>query len=172
MLRALSRADWLVQFWAWLTGTALTGKAREREALQSAPVVTAVEHLPALFTPRLDSSSPTQFAHKPKLGAVANCDRRLAARLRAVAEANVPTSRKSPGARERSVVTARAVIGVSPSVAAQQALRFAPARMTEAQHSRAAFGSNLVGSNVVALRRVQHQRPTQRRSFVGERLAA
>jgi hypothetical protein len=177
MLRALSRANWLKQFWTWLTGVGLTaarptGAGREREAPQSAPVANTVQHLPALFTPRLDASSLEQQARKSKPSSVANCDWRFAARLRAVAEVNVPTSRKSTGARERSAVAARAATGVTASIAAQQALRFAPARTTEVQHSRAAFVSHSAASNVVVLRQAQHHRPTQRRGFVGERLAA
>lgn len=178
MLRALSRADWFAQFWTWLTGVELTGVKlpganSAREAPQSAPVVPAVQHhLPALFTPRLDAPALEQQARKPKPRAIADCDWKFAARLRAVAEVNVPTSRKSTGARERSAAAARAATGVTASIAAQQALRFAPSRTTETQYSRAAFVAHPAASNVVMLRQAQHHRPTQRRGFVGERLAA
>lgn len=162
-MRLLSRVDWLRHFWAWLTGAGLTGVVQH-----AAPQSVLVEA--TVLTARLDSSAELRVpALKP--GLMANSDWKFAVRLRAVAEANVPTSRKSPGARERRAVSARSSAGVTASIAAQQALRFVPPRATEAHQPRAGFVSYPATGNVVALRHAQHLRPAARRGFV-DRLAA
>lgn len=163
-MRLLSRADWLRQFWAWLTGAGLTGVVQH-----AAPQNALVE--PAVLTARLVSSAE-QRVPAPKPGLVANCDWKFAMRLRAVAEANVPTSRKSSGARERRAVAARSSAGVTASIAAQQALRFVPPRATEAHQPRAGLVSYPATGNVVVLRHAPHLRPAARRGFGGDRLAA